>query len=158
MYLLFEKLLLCKFKFSFILRLQLFFFNDQMQAFTESCQCGVVLRPLITTIHYFNSRLKEKPFPTVSGIMVFCYQRTLFSVSVSINEAQQLSFLILVISFCIHSCYPCTENSIFFYCNTKLAIVFKDIPKFEILFAYKFWNRMAQHYPECSKTSYIYIF
>lgn len=114
MYLLFEKLLLCKFKFSFILRLQLFFFNDQMQAFTESCQCGVVLRPLITTIYYFNSRLKEKPFPTVSGIMVFCYQRTLFSVSVSINEAQQLSFLILVISFCIHSCYPCTENSIFF--------------------------------------------
>lgn len=114
MYLLFEKLLLCKFKFSFILRLQLFFFNDQMQAFTESCQCGVVLRPLITTIYYFNSRLKEKPFPTVSGIMVFCNQRTLFSVSVSINEAQQLSFLILVISFCIHSCYPCTENSIFF--------------------------------------------
>lgn len=114
MYLLFEKLLLCKFKFSFILRLQLFYFNDQMQAFTESCQCGVVLRPLITTIYYFNSRLKEKPFPTVSGIMVFCYQRTLFSVSVSINEAQQLSFLILVISFCIHSCYPCTENSIFF--------------------------------------------
>lgn len=114
MYLLFEILLLCKFKFSFILRLQLFFFNDQMQAFTESCQCGVVLRPLITTIYYFNSRLKEKPFPTVSGIMVFCYQRTLFSVSVSINEAQQLSFLILVISFCIHSCYPCTENSIFF--------------------------------------------
>lgn len=114
MYLLFEKLLLCKFKFSFILRLQLFYFNDQMQAFTESCQCGVVLRPLITTIYYFNSRLKEKSFPTVSGIMVFCYQRTLFSVSVSINEAQQLSFLILVISFCIHSCYPCTENSIFF--------------------------------------------
>lgn len=114
MYLLFEILLLCKFKFSFILRLQLFYFNDQMQAFTESCQCGVVLRPLITTIYYFNSRLKEKPFPTVSGIMVFCYQRTLFSVSVSINEAQQLSFLILVISFCIHSCYPCTENSIFF--------------------------------------------
>lgn len=59
-YLLFEILLLCKFKFSFILRLQLFFFNDQMQAFTESCQCGVVLRPLITTIHYFNSSIDWK--------------------------------------------------------------------------------------------------
>lgn len=133
MYLLFEKLLLCKFKFSFILRLQLFFFNDQMQAFTESCQCGVVLRPLITTIYYFNSRLKEKPFPTVSGIMVFCYQRTLFSVSVSINEAQQLSFLILVISFCIHSCYPCTENSIFFTAipNSQLCLkIFRNFSNF----------------------------
>lgn len=129
MYLLFEKLLLCKFKFSFILRLQLFFFNDQMQAFTESCQCGVVLRPLITTIYYFNSRLKEKPFPTVSGIMVFCYQRTLFSVSVSINEAQQLSFLILVIFFLYTQLLSMYWKFDFFYCNTKLAIVFKDIPE-----------------------------
>lgn len=130
MYLLFEILLLCKFKFSFILRLQLFFFNGQMQAFTESCQCGVVLRPLITTIHYFNSRLKEKPFPTVSGIMVFCYQRTLFSVSVGIKEAQQLSFLILVISFCIHSCYLCTENSSFFLTAILSSqLCFKDIPE-----------------------------